>query len=296
MMLPPWLAPIYQQLVQLAWQQQLHHALLFCGPQGVGKQLLAEQVAHFLMCQQPVATEACGICKSCLLFKAGHHPDLHRVTVENSIGVDQIRDISQFMQGAPQQGGARVVLLPSADKMTEAAANALLKTLEEPGQNSFLVLQTAHDDLLLPTIISRCQRWFVSPQLNAQTQQWLQQQSTTAVPAYLLDYCSGAPLKALTLLQTGQVQTIESLLSAMQQFLADGKDVLALVKKLESEPEITQLLGWFIRQYCYQHQHPNEMALLQRYMQWCRDEQSILGQNKHLALTSFMLDFYKLLH
>jgi DNA polymerase-3 subunit delta' len=292
----PWLQQTQQQLIKLVNAQHLHHALLISGPMGVGKHLLAEQLASHLMCQQPIPTGACGHCKSCLLVKSGHHPDLQRVIAESSIGVDQIREISHFMQSAPQQGGARVVLLAHAEKMTEAAANALLKTLEEPGDRCFLILQTAHEEMLLPTIRSRCQRWVVSPQLNTITKQWLQAHSSQVVPDYLLDFCGGAPLKALALLQAGQVQQLDALLQALTQYLADGRDLLVLVKKLESHDEVVSLLSWFVRQQCFLHNHPKQVALLERFAQWCRDEQLILGQNKNLALTTLMLDFYKLLH
>ncbi len=292
----PWLTSIHQQLVNLVNSQHLHHALLISGPDGVGKHVLADQLANHLMCQQPTATGHCGVCKSCLLVNSGHHPDLQRVVAESSIGVDQIREISHFMQSAAQQGGARVVLIPHAEKMTEAAANALLKTLEEPGERCFLLLQTAHEDMLLPTIRSRCQRWVVSPQLNAPTQQWLQAQSPQAVPAYLLDFCGGAPLKALELLHSGQVQQIDSLLAALTLYFNDGRELLALVKKLEAHSDVVSLLSWFVRQQCFLHNNPNQVALLQRFAQWCRDEQLILGQNTNLALTTLMLDFYKLLH
>lgn len=296
MMNLPWLAPINQQLVNLVNSNHLHHALLISGPDGVGKHVLAEQLACHLMCQQPTDHGHCGLCKSCLLVNSGHHPDLQRIVAESSIGVDQIRDISHFMQSAAQQGGARVVLLPHAEKMTEAAANALLKTLEEPGERCFLLLQTAHEDMLLPTIRSRCQRWVVSPQLNATTQQWLHTQSPQGVPDYLLDFCGGAPLKALELLQAGQVQQIDSLLIVLTQYLTDGRDLLALVKKLEAHNDVVSLLSWFVRQQCFLNNNSNQVALLQRFAQWCRDEQLILGQNKNLALTTLMLDFYKLLH
>jgi DNA polymerase-3 subunit delta' len=292
----PWLATTNQQLVDLVNAEHLHHALLLSGPDGVGKHELAELVARHLMCQQPTVHGHCGICKSCLLVNSGHHPDLQRIVAENSIGVDQIREISHFMQSAAQQGGARVVLIPHAEKMTEAAANALLKTLEEPGDRCFLLLQTAHEDMLLPTIRSRCQRWVLSAQFNYATQQWLAQQSQQVVPEYLLDFCGGAPLKALSLLQSNLVPQIDILLANLQQYIVDGKDLLALVKKLEAYDDVVTLLSWFIRQQCIEHNHPKQIVLLQRFAQWCRDEQQILGQNKNLALTTLMLDFYKLLH
>jgi DNA polymerase-3 subunit delta' len=292
----PWLAPVQLQLGLLAQNTQLHHALLFTGPQGVGKHLVAQHLAKQLLCLQPFADAACGYCKSCLLVAAGHHPDLLTLHSDSSIGVDAVRELSQFMQGTPQQGGARVVLLPQAHKMTEAAANALLKTLEEPGSDSFLLLQTAYEQQLLPTILSRCQRWLIAPVADQAAQQWLAEQSRKPVPPYLLAYCAGAPLRALQLLESGQSEQIDQILQALPRFISGDYSLTEMVKTLDSQTEATAILFWFVRQLgATLAAHRNCQQLFQRLAQWCRDEQQILGQNRSLALTALLLDVQRLL-
>lgn len=291
----PWLQHTERRLFELACREQLHHAILLTGPAGIGKHILAKQLAHLLLCLDPLPDGACGHCKSCLLGKAGHHPDLLLLEVTSSISVDQIRDISLLMQSSPQQGGARVVVVPQAEKMTESAANALLKTLEEPGQRSFLILYTAFAEQLMPTILSRCQRWDLPAQYGEDSRQWLAQQSPDPVPDFLLELCGGAPLKALTLQHSGEALTLAAQLKALQAYLQSGAELAPLQKQLESQPELAALLYYTVRHWTFQQQQLPPPQLFSRVARWCRDEQRILGQNKSLALTTLLLDLHQLL-
>ena len=291
----PWLQHTEQRLFTLACQQQLHHAILLTGPVGIGKQRLAEQLARVLLCHNPLAQGACGRCKSCLLGAAGHHPDLLTLEVTSSISVDQIRAISQLMQNAPQQGGARVVVIPQADKMTESAANALLKTLEEPGQHSYLILCSAFAEQLMPTILSRCQRWDLPAQYDNGILHWLGQGSAQPVPDFLLELCGGGPLKALELQNNGDALKLAAELKALQSYLQSGEGLLPLLKQLESETELAALLNYTLRHWTFRQQQVPPLQVFSRVAQWCRDEQQILGQNKSLALTTLLLDLHHLL-
>lgn len=145
--------------------QRLHHALLFVGPMGVGKRALAHALIRILNCANvPPGTFApgCGHCPSCRKIEQDIHPDVLLVEPSGkkrkAIKIAQVRALQKAMHLAPYEARERVVLIDDAHCMTEEAANALLKTLEEPAERTRLMLITDQPHLLLDTIISRCQR------------------------------------------------------------------------------------------------------------------------------------------
>lgn len=150
--------------VQLTAQLQankLPHAILLHGPIGSGKTALAHWLISVLACHQPefngAEINACQHCKACLLIKSQTYPDhLTLMSHGASLGVDDIRHANSFLEKTAQLGAYKTVLIPDAQAMTIAAANALLKTLEEPSKNSLLILMVRDMDMLLPTIVSRC--------------------------------------------------------------------------------------------------------------------------------------------
>ncbi len=146
-------------------QERLPHALLFAGPDGVGKRSLALALVAWLQCEA-AADDACGDCGACRQVQAGSHPDLQLVQVaagKKEIGIDRIRELKRFMQLQPVRGKAKVAVIDDAHLLTVAAQNALLKMLEEPPARSFLFLISASPDALLATVRSRCQRLQFAP-------------------------------------------------------------------------------------------------------------------------------------
>jgi len=147
--------------LRLAWAAgRLGQAYCFHGPPGVGKRTTALALAQAVNCLAPApGPDACGMCAACRRIAAGTHPDVTVVQPEDKavIGIDQIRDVGTRASLRPYQGRTKVWILDPADKMQEPAANALLKTLEEPAGLSLLLLVTAAPSALLPTILSRCQ-------------------------------------------------------------------------------------------------------------------------------------------
>lgn len=295
--MPPWLVPYQQQLTTLLQNNQLAHGLLISGPTGIGKSVLANWLAASLLCTEQ--EKPCGKCKSCLLRLAGSHSDLLVIDSSgSSIGVDSVRQLSQFMYGRAQQQLNKVVVLASAEKLTEAAANALLKTLEEPPQNSFLLLQTQAANTLPATLLSRCQRWALSAEFSADTRHWLALHSNRAVPDFLLTFCAGGPLKALAMLESGEADQVQLILHNLSQFLAGQLTLQEIVKQLEAVGELRRLLGWFLTQQLLPASTglaPQRLlSIHQLYSRWCRDETQILGQNKSLALSAFLTELKRL--
>ncbi|HET7745941.1 MAG TPA: DNA polymerase III subunit delta' [Vicinamibacteria bacterium] len=133
-------------------------ALLFIGPDGVGKRTLALAVAQALLCESPEGGEACGRCSSCHRVGKGFHPDLTVIQPEKgSIKIEAVRDLVREIAMKPFEGRGRVFVIDDAHALTEQAQNALLKSLEEPPAGTHIVLVTSAPQLLLGTIRSRCQ-------------------------------------------------------------------------------------------------------------------------------------------
>ena len=151
-----WAVRLLQRAVE---EGTLSHAYLFTGPPGVGKETLAHALARALLCEAE-ADRPCGSCRACRLTAAGTHPDLHLVRPESATGrltIGQVRELGRQLALTPSMGRHRVAILADFDRATPSAANALLKTLEEPPAYVVLILLAPDADSLLPTIVSRCQ-------------------------------------------------------------------------------------------------------------------------------------------
>lgn len=246
----PWQQDLWTQINQRFQAGRLPHAMLLRGAPGLGKLLFAQWLAQALLCEQRgIDLKPCGHCASCKLITAGSHPDLLSITPEEDkqqISVDQIRAASERLAMTSGRSGYRVTLIEPAHQMTIAAANSLLKTLEEPGRLSLIVLITAQPSALLPTIRSRCQDFPMATPNAEQAQRWLTQQAGKAVPADLLDYVGGGPLSALDYAQ-GRYEALRQSMSPGVDELAEGGDVARLAQGWADEllPERLRWLdGW----------------------------------------------------
>jgi DNA polymerase III delta' subunit len=147
------------KLQELAAANTLPHAWLFTGAIDSIKLDTAKEFSKWLLCANR-QQHACGVCKSCHLFTAQTHPDFCEITKQpdkSSILIDDVRVLADFIVGKPQFGSHKIVLLHPADAMQKQAANAILKNLEEPAGNTIFLLLAKHPQILLKTIVSRCQ-------------------------------------------------------------------------------------------------------------------------------------------
>lgn len=204
----PWQTTQWQQVWSAHQHGRLPHALLFSGVVGMGKKQFAQTLAHSLLCLNPnTEGSACQQCRSCYLRRAQSHPDLLMIEPEEigqAIKIDQIRAVIAFVNETPQQGGYRIIIIDPATAMNINAANALLKSLEEPTPNCLFILISDKSERLLPTIKSRCQEiQFTKPETQMALD-WLR--STGKVKQEHLDLvlqlAHGAPLKAIALEET----------------------------------------------------------------------------------------------
>jgi DNA polymerase-3 subunit delta' len=139
---------------------RLPHALLFSGPRGIGKRLIAFELLRNIFCEK---RNACGMCHACRSLTAGTHPDLVTVAGESSIKIDELRSVRKEVHQPPFEAPLRGILIDNAELMTREAGNALLKTLEEPPPSNLFILVTGEEQAIPLTVRSRCMRLCFGP-------------------------------------------------------------------------------------------------------------------------------------
>jgi len=314
----PWLTQPYKQLIKQYRSERPHHALLLYMPEHYGESLLVNAVGRWLMCLHPDGEKTCGQCKGCQLMNAGNHPDWHEVVPEankSTLGIERIRQLTNVLYEHAQQGGNKVVWLPNVASLTDAAANALLKTLEEPPEKTYFLLGTHEPNKLLATIRSRCLFWPLSEPTEEYSYQWLQrhhseQDYSTIITAVRLS--RGSPLKAAELLAElwqQRQQVMDACATAL-----NTRNLLALLPALNQD-NVVERLDWllvcFIDSMKYQFsmsdyltnqdQLPliaqlssvlNPLALQTICQRWldCRQQLLVItGVNKELLLTNLLI-------
>lgn len=245
----PWHTATYQALSEAFLNGRGHHALLFKTDSGLATETLIRDFAHWLLCQNPQASEPCGDCKSCLLMQADNHPDFHLVqSIDGKdIGIDQIREMTTRLQQFAQQGGNVVVYIREAERLTESAANALLKTLEEPPQNSYFLLEISLTSPMLATIQSRCQTWLVHSPNLAIAYQWLQAECPNVSAEEIeiaLRICYQRPLICKNFLESDRLPARKAFMQTFWRFYK-SRDIALLLKAFATEmPDILAQLEW----------------------------------------------------
>ncbi len=251
--LPSWQHSAWQNFATRRLSGQMPHALMLTASPGLGLNDFAEMARTSLLCVNPRSdARACGVCRSCVARLAGSHPDDCAIRPEEgkvSIGIDAIRVAAERLSKTPQAGGFQVALIEPAHAMTIAAANALLKTLEEPSRDTVLILVSEQPGKLLPTILSRCQRLHLSRPSKADALTWLKANTkATAAQAtnmeIALAIAGDAPLLAAQLFAGGVAQNYQTLCAVIDAGVLAGRmDSLAIGKQWQ------QKLAEFARLY-----------------------------------------------
>ena len=209
------------------------HAYLFQGEEGVGKEALARTFAAGLQCQSESADKPCKECVSCRQMESGNQPDVIWVTREKaSLGVDEIREqLCNTMDIKPFSSPYKIYLVPEAEKMTEAAQNALLKTIEEPPEYGIVILMTSNISALLPTIQSRCPTMEFRPL------------STAVVESYVKEHCQVPDYQARASAAFAQGNLGKAMRYAKSEDFIERKDhIISLLRHVE-QMDLSEMLA-----------------------------------------------------
>jgi DNA polymerase III subunit delta' len=242
-----------QHLKQSLKKDMLHHAYLFSGPEGVGKKMTALELIKALNCDQPGPDGGCDHCSSCLKLEKQIHPDFIHLKPEGvNIRIEQIRNLSQRLAFGPALGRSRLCLLDMASNLNEPAANAFLKTLEEPPQGTFFVLLVQDPGDLLPTLVSRCITIAFNPlPFSLITEKLIKEKGLTADEAGSLSLVSGGSLgKAYAFLKRDFWKKQETWLTQLENLPQAGTDQLLAWAKDWSGSREENLENLEIGQWC----------------------------------------------
>lgn len=281
----PWLAPTYHKIVQTFSEGLGHHAMLIKADTGLGIETLFEALSQYIMCSNSQGEAPCGECHACRLMQAHSHPDYHELrSIEGKdIGVDQVREINEVIAQHAQQNGNKVVYVQGAERLTEAAANAFLKTLEEPRPQTYFLLQADSSSSLLATIYSRCQVWNVPVPSEQMAQDWLRSHSEAEMSeiSTALAMNLGRPLSALETLQQDFIEQRKGFLRQFWIFYR-RRSPLELLSLFDKERYIQQVdwilsfLADSLKHKLEIHSH-RQVADLGRGIEQFSDEQTALG-------------------
>lgn len=241
-----WHAAQWNLLADANTQGRLPHALLLAGPAGVGKRRFAKALATYLLCLEPTTAGACRVCRACKLGAADTHPDMAWIAPEETsraVKIDQIRALADFVGKTAQMGGKKIAVIEPAEAMNINAANALLKSLEEPAGDTHLILISDAPGRLLPTIRSRCLQNAFGVPSTGESLSWLASiTGSNASAERLLRLAGGRPLAALAM-HEGDALTLRDGLRDIWLVLWQQRDCFSVaVRWMEFEPE--DVLYW----------------------------------------------------
>ncbi len=254
----PWLGEAQRRLRESLAADRLPHSCLLLSPPGLGAELLANWMAALALCDARRDVRPCGVCPSCALLRSDSHPDLHVLRLEEDakqIKVEQVRELIGELTLKSYRRGYKVGLIEGAETLNANGANAFLKTLEEPGEDTMLVLIARPTHRLPATIASRCVRLVLRPPPRAVGIAWLEARgkpaeavsgtSGTAEGAWgaALDLAGGAPLLALEY-DPRATAALEGQMQAAMGALAAGTVDVTLLAEQWAKSHLGQRLAW----------------------------------------------------
>ena len=305
----PWQSFIWQHL--MLDKRRLPHALLLRGQSGIGKQAFAISLSQALLCEKVnSAHQACGVCPSCGWFEQDNHPDFRLILPEQDVSkddevgtkstkkrtqidIEQIRGLSDFLSlSSHKSDGVRIVLIHPAEGLNAAAANALLKMLEEPPPNVIFILVAHQAHKILPTIMSRCQKIDMPVPSTDDSLAWMRQKGIQSAEV-LLSYAGGSPLMATDEIEEGVLTSIQNCKLLSFGAKSDVFQLSTACLALGMENALSALQKWsydlllyhFTQEVRYHPSHEGAVKKLaqQLHLSQLLDFQKMLGDAKKTA-------------
>lgn len=246
----PWQKSLWQQVISQHLSGRLPHALLLTGASGLGKKQFAKSLSQFIFCENKKEGVSCGKCRSCQLYLSDNHPDLIILGPDEQqkpIKVDLVRDVIHRVQQTALRSAYQVVIINDADKLNRNAANALLKTLEEPtGQVAFLI-ETSKPYKLPKTIISRCQQLVFQLPSIEDSIVWLRDQGVGDQAELFLSLAQQSPLTAYEFTQNNKVEIRNAIYTHFFDYMSEN---ISLIKAAEdinkSIDSMSECIHWLL--------------------------------------------------
>ncbi|WWP00742.1 MAG: DNA polymerase III subunit delta' C-terminal domain-containing protein [Candidatus Dasytiphilus stammeri] len=247
----PWLNHLYQKIIKQYQIARGYHALLINAADGLGLEALILKISNWLMCLYPINLNPCGNCQSCQLMRVGNHPDYYIFHLEienNPLGIETIRNLCEKIYQRPLIARIKVICISKTEKLTEAAVNALLKTVEEPPDHTYFLLSSLETTSSLPVSLrSRCQLWQILPPDENQGLKWLikhmKNNNNTQNGIAALRFSGGAPSAALKLLQSNSWPIRKKLYEKISDYLTGTVDIISILPLLHNE-NVTKQISW----------------------------------------------------
>ncbi len=235
----PWQQEQWQYFATMMQADSLPHALMLTGLEGIGKHEFAKALVAAIICKEPKSDgQACGVCKHCQLLQANTFPDYIKLAPEEdgkAISVDDVRELIAKLHLTRHFDAHKVALIECAEQMNANAANALLKTLEEPPEKTIIILVTSQPLSLPATIRSRCQLVNFYPPTDDEAMSWLQSTIDDVEWEPLLRVAQGAPLQAM---QYHETELLDQRIAVVQGYLevfepnANPMDIAARIEAI----------------------------------------------------------------
>ncbi len=241
-----WCEPAWKKLKASQQEDRVHHGLILVAPEGYAGNNFASFWAQEILCS---TGDACGHCKSCHLLQTGTHPDFYRIGVledKKKISIDQIRDFTGAIHEKAHLSGWRIAIIEAADSLSENGFNALLKTLEEPGEKTLIMLITSKVSALSATIKSRCQMIHLDDFREESLKNWLSKQTNNNFSDEAINMAirvsHSAPLLAFSSLENSESTEFDQFLDLLSVLSSNG--LLSQYVQSSSESALKVLNQW----------------------------------------------------